>query len=201
MGLNIKNEETCRLAGELARITGTTKTGAITLALRECLAPESTRHGTETRLREMRSIAERCVALVGPGASFQPTRHHALRRTGAAQMIVDTSALLAHQEPRHLGGYRRTFMVALRRPGHVAAGPAATQAGGRHERPRHTTPMLKFSAEEHRPRWGARPSKPLRRSKRLVGSTPTSSATRTPQTLENTEQSQRRKGRSPPFPD
>ena len=51
--------------------------------------------------------------------------------------------------------------------------------------------MLGFPAEEHRPRWGARPSKPLRRSKRLVGSTPTSSATRTPQTLENTEHSQR----------
>jgi len=33
MGLNIKNEETCRLACELARLTGTTKTGAITLAL------------------------------------------------------------------------------------------------------------------------------------------------------------------------
>ena len=37
MSLNIKNEETCRLAGELARITGETMTGAITVALRERL--------------------------------------------------------------------------------------------------------------------------------------------------------------------
>ena len=30
IGLNIKNEETCRLAGELVRLTGESKTGAIT---------------------------------------------------------------------------------------------------------------------------------------------------------------------------
>ena len=40
MSLNIKNEETCRLAAELAELTGETKTGAITLALRERLARE-----------------------------------------------------------------------------------------------------------------------------------------------------------------
>ena len=33
MRLNIKNQETCRLGGELARLTGETKTGAITVAL------------------------------------------------------------------------------------------------------------------------------------------------------------------------
>ena len=55
MGLNIKNEETCRLAGELA--------------LRDRLERESKRRGMNTRLRDMRSIAERCAALVGPGAS------------------------------------------------------------------------------------------------------------------------------------
>ena len=37
MSLNIKNEETCRLAGELARLTGETMTGAITVALQERL--------------------------------------------------------------------------------------------------------------------------------------------------------------------
>lgn len=40
MGLNIKNEKTCQLAGELARLTGETKTGAITVALRERLERE-----------------------------------------------------------------------------------------------------------------------------------------------------------------
>ena len=69
MGLNIKNEETCRLASELARLTGTTKTGAITLALRERLERESKRHGVGARLRAMRRSAERCAALVGPGVS------------------------------------------------------------------------------------------------------------------------------------
>ena len=37
MSLNIKNEETCRLARELAELTGETITGAITVALRERL--------------------------------------------------------------------------------------------------------------------------------------------------------------------
>ena len=69
MGLNIKNEETCRLASELARLTGTTKTGAITLALRERLERESKRYGVEVRLGAMRRIAERCAALMGPGVS------------------------------------------------------------------------------------------------------------------------------------
>lgn len=69
MGLNIKNEETCRLASELARLTGTTKTGAITLALRERLERESKRCGVEVRLRAMRRSAKRCAVLVGPGAS------------------------------------------------------------------------------------------------------------------------------------
>ena len=47
MSLNIKNEETCRLAGELARLTGETMTGAITVALRARLARGETpaKHG------------------------------------------------------------------------------------------------------------------------------------------------------------
>ena len=69
MGLNIKNEETCRLASELAKLTGTTKTGATTLALPERLERELKRHGMEARLRTMRRSAERCAALVGPEAS------------------------------------------------------------------------------------------------------------------------------------
>lgn len=69
MGLNIKNEETCRLASELARLTGETKTGAITQAVRERLERESRRRGADARVRRLRAIAERCAALVGPGAS------------------------------------------------------------------------------------------------------------------------------------
>ncbi len=40
MSLNIKNKEACRLAGELARLTGETMTGAITVALKERLERE-----------------------------------------------------------------------------------------------------------------------------------------------------------------
>ena len=69
MGLNIKNEETCRLAGELAQLTGETKTGAITQALRERLEREAKQRGVSTRLRRMRAIAEHCASLVGPGLS------------------------------------------------------------------------------------------------------------------------------------
>ncbi len=69
MGLNIKNDETCRLAGQLARLTGETKTGAITVALRERLERERRRRSAETRARELRAIAERCAKLMGPGPS------------------------------------------------------------------------------------------------------------------------------------
>ena len=69
MGLNIKNEETCRLAGELARLTGDTMTGAITVALRERLERERRERSIETRLQEMRVIAERCSKLLRDGPS------------------------------------------------------------------------------------------------------------------------------------
>ena len=69
MGLNIKNEETCQLASELARLTGDTMTAAITMALRERLEKERRLRSAESRIREMRTIAERCASLLGPGPS------------------------------------------------------------------------------------------------------------------------------------
>ena len=59
MSLNIKNDETCRLARELAHLTGESMTGAITVALRERLERE--RHASRDKdalLRDMRAIAE-----------------------------------------------------------------------------------------------------------------------------------------------
>ena len=67
MSLNIKNDETCQLAGELARLTGETMAGAITIALRERLHRERRSRGAARRLRDMRGIAERCSRLLGPG--------------------------------------------------------------------------------------------------------------------------------------
>ena len=69
MSLNIKNNETCRLAGELAQLTGETMTGAITVALQERLEREKRGRSMSARLQEMRAIAERCAKLFEPGPS------------------------------------------------------------------------------------------------------------------------------------
>ena len=69
MGLNIKNETTCALARELADLTGETMTGAITAALSERLEREKKQRDKEELLRDVRAIAERCAALMGPGPS------------------------------------------------------------------------------------------------------------------------------------
>ena len=69
MSLNIKNEETCRLAGELARLTGETMTGAITVALRERLERERHERSVEVRIQRLRATATRCAKLLGPGPS------------------------------------------------------------------------------------------------------------------------------------
>ena len=69
MSLNIKNEETCRLAEELADLMGETKTGAITLALRQCLERQRSESGAgaQARLERMRVIARRIAALPDAG--------------------------------------------------------------------------------------------------------------------------------------
>ena len=67
MSLNIKNEETCRLAGELAGLTGESMTGAITGALKERLERERHERSVETRLEKMRAIADRCAKLLREG--------------------------------------------------------------------------------------------------------------------------------------
>ena len=69
MGLNIKNDETCRLAGELARLTGETMTGAITVALRQRLAREKRLHNADARVEELLAIGRRCAELLEPGPS------------------------------------------------------------------------------------------------------------------------------------
>ena len=69
MSLNIKNEETHRLASELARLTGETMTGAVTVALRERLEREKRERSAEARARELRAIGQRCAQLVKDGPS------------------------------------------------------------------------------------------------------------------------------------
>ena len=66
MSLNIKNEETCRLASELARLTGETMTEAITVALRERLERE---REAEALIQDLKAIARRCAANLRDGPS------------------------------------------------------------------------------------------------------------------------------------
>lgn len=67
MGLNIKNDETCQLASELARMTGETMTGAITVALRDRLERERRARNSKALARDLRAISERCAKLLRPG--------------------------------------------------------------------------------------------------------------------------------------
>ncbi len=69
MSLNIKNDETCSLARELAQLTGETMTGAMTIALRERLERERYRRDPDALARELRKIGERCASLLEPGPS------------------------------------------------------------------------------------------------------------------------------------
>ena len=71
MSLNIKNDETCRLAAELADLTGETMTGAMTVALRERLERERRTRGADARVAELRAIGRRCAGLLrdGPAAA------------------------------------------------------------------------------------------------------------------------------------
>ena len=69
MGHNIKNDETCLLARDLARLTGETMTGAITVALRERLAREKRRRDPDARIEELLAIGRRCAESLRPGPS------------------------------------------------------------------------------------------------------------------------------------
>jgi antitoxin VapB len=63
MALSIKNEETERLARELARRTGASITEAITTALRQQLAREEGKRSAPRVRDELLAIGRRCAAL------------------------------------------------------------------------------------------------------------------------------------------
>ena len=67
MGLNIKNDETCMLARDLAQLTSEITTGAITVALRERLVREKRRRNADVRVEELLAIGRRCAKLLGSG--------------------------------------------------------------------------------------------------------------------------------------
>ena len=67
MSLNISDAETCRLAAELARLTGETTTGALTIALRERLERERRKQDAALLAQKLHAIGQRCAALLAPG--------------------------------------------------------------------------------------------------------------------------------------
>ena len=69
MSLNIKNEETHRLARELAQRNGETVTMAVTIALRERLERQPQSSATEGRLARIRRVVERTAPRMDDGRS------------------------------------------------------------------------------------------------------------------------------------
>ncbi len=63
MALNIRNRETEQLADALAKLTGETKTRAVTLALRERLDKERRRRSGRRLANELDEIALHCASL------------------------------------------------------------------------------------------------------------------------------------------
>jgi antitoxin VapB len=63
MALNIRNAEAERLAAELARQTGETKTEAVTKALRDRLARVRRKRARRRLADELEAIAEHCANL------------------------------------------------------------------------------------------------------------------------------------------
>ena len=63
MALNIRNAETERLAAELARETGETKTAAVTRALRDRLTRVRRERSQRPLAEELDEIARHCAAL------------------------------------------------------------------------------------------------------------------------------------------
>ena len=69
MALNIKNQETCDLARELADLTDDTMTGAVTIALQDKLEAVKHKRKSQGLAKELLAIGERCAKQLGPGPS------------------------------------------------------------------------------------------------------------------------------------
>ena len=67
VSLNVEDQETIRLADELASLTGETVTEAITVALRERLERVKHERTVEERLQAMRTITQRTSRMLRDG--------------------------------------------------------------------------------------------------------------------------------------
>jgi len=100
MGLNIKNDETCLLARDLARLTGETMTGAITVALRERLAREKRRRNLDARIEDLLAIGRRCAGSLEPGPSSVEHGDLLYDERGLPQESVTESPVPGRPHPR-----------------------------------------------------------------------------------------------------
>lgn len=82
MGLNIKNDETHRLAEELARLTGESMTAAVTTALRDRLEKVKRERGE--------SLAERLLAI---GRDCAPRLKEPFRSADHGDLLYDERGL------------------------------------------------------------------------------------------------------------
>ncbi|MGB6690589.1 MAG: type II toxin-antitoxin system VapB family antitoxin [Terracidiphilus sp.] len=69
MSLNIKNEETHRLAREVAKRNGETVTAAVTIALRERLERQEKASERESRMEWLNQITKETAAIMNDGRS------------------------------------------------------------------------------------------------------------------------------------
>ena len=90
MIIRIEDAETCRLAKELAQLTGETITGAVTSALREHLTRERQARDTEALIRDLEAISQECAAGLETGPSA--TRRGAGTRFQALKAIAQRCA-------------------------------------------------------------------------------------------------------------
>lgn len=82
MGLNIKNDETHRLAEELARLTGESMTAAVTRAVRERLE--------RVRRERGKSLADRLMAI---GKDCAPRLKEPFRSADHGELLYDEHGL------------------------------------------------------------------------------------------------------------
>jgi antitoxin VapB len=82
MGLNIKNEQTHRLAEELSRLTGESLTAAVTVAVRERLE--------RIRRERGKSLADRLLAI---GRDCAPRLREPFRSADHAELLYDENGM------------------------------------------------------------------------------------------------------------
>ena len=106
MALNIRNDETEKLAADLAALTGETKTESVTKALKDRLEQVKRRRSKRRLADRLDEIAKHCASL--PLLDRRSPEDMLYNEQGARQMIIDTRLfVMPHQSERIAAGYSR----------------------------------------------------------------------------------------------